>query len=246
MPVIGICSGKGGVGKTTVAANVSVALSDFGSVVVVDGDVALPNLHTIFGLEPTLTLVDVLSGRAGVREAIYRIRINDYSVDVLPSSQSHEDVGKLERFPEVLEELENQYDFVVVDVAAGLSSYALIPMMGCDELYLVVNPEETSIMDAWRVRKVIDRLNAEFGGVILNRYRGEKWAVAAVEKKLGRIAGIIRESKAVRRGWEEGYIVTAERPEAKVSEEFYNLARRIAGENVHPKPYGRLKYLLRL
>ncbi len=246
MPVIGICSGKGGVGKTTIAANVSVALSDFGSVVVVDGDVALPNLHTIFGLEPTLTLVDVLNGRAGVREAVYRIRIGDYSVDVLPSSQSYDDVGKLESFPEILQELEDSYDFVIVDVAAGLSSYALIPMMGCEELYIVVNPEETSIMDAWRVRKVIDKIQARFGGVIINRYRGEKWAVATVEKKLGRVAGIIRESRAVKKGWEECYIVTAEKPEAKVSEEFYNLARRIAGENVHPKPYGKLKYLLRL
>ncbi len=246
MPVIGICSGKGGVGKTTVAANVSVALSDFGSVVVVDGDVALPNLHTIFGLEPTLTLVDVLGGKAGVREAVYRMRTGDYSVDVLPSSQAHDEVGKLEKFPEILKELEEDYDFVIVDVAAGLSSYALIPMMGCEELYLVVNPEETSIMDAWRVKKVIDRLPARFEGVILNRYRGEKWAVAAVERKLGRIVGIIRESKSVRKGWEEGYVVTAVKPEAKVSEEFYNLARRIAGENIHPKPYGRLKYLLRL
>ncbi len=242
--LVGICSGKGGVGKTTVSANLAAMLTNFGSVVVVDGDVALPNLHALFGFEPSVTLVDVLSGNANVEEAIYRIRTGKLSIDVLPSSPK-EDVENFELFPEVLKELES-YDFVVVDVAAGLSKYALVPMMGCEKLYLVLNPEETSIMDAWRVKKVIDRMDVEFGGVIVNRYRGEKWAVAMAEKKVGAIAGIIRESKAIKKGWEEGYIVSAVKPEAKVSEEFYLLARKVAGENVCPKPYGKLKYLLRL
>ncbi len=242
MPVIGICSGKGGVGKTTVSANLSASLSNFGSVIAVDGDIVLPNLHALFGFEPATTLQDVLIRKASLRDAIYHLRIKDVSIDVLPSRSSE----KIDGFDDVLRELDSIYDFVLVDIAAGLNVYAITPMMSCDKLYLVLNPEETSIMDAWRVKKVIDKIGVEFGGAIINRYRGEKWAVAIVEKRIGSVVGIIRDSRAIKKSWEKGQIVTALKPEAKVSEEFYELARRIIGENVRLKPYGKLKYLLRL
>ncbi|RUM34531.1 MAG: hypothetical protein DSY33_01915 [Archaeoglobus sp.] len=246
MPVVGICSGKGGVGKTTVSANLSAMLTYFGSVVVVDGDIALPNLHALFGFEPSITLLDVLTGNANVKDAIYRIKVGESSLDIVPSSQTSSDIKNLDSFVEVLNELGKVYDFVIVDVAAGLSKYAIVPMMGCEKIYIVLNPEETSIMDAQRVKKVVDSINADFEGVIINRYRGERWAVAMAEKRVGSVAGIIRDSKAIRKGWEKGYVVTAVKPEAKVSEEFYTLARRVAGENVHPRPYGKLRYILRL
>jgi len=246
MPVVGICSGKGGVGKTTVSANLSAALTSFGSVVVVDGDVVLPNLHALFGFEPNVTLLDVISGKARIEDALYRIRVGDVSLDVVPSSQTSSEVKNIQAFTKILDELGQVYDFVVVDIAAGLSKYALIPMMGCDKIYIVLNPEETSIMDACRVKKVVDQMDVDFEGVIVNKYRGEKWAVAMAEKRIGRIAGIIRESKAIKKGWEKSYVVTAVKPEAKVSEEFYLLARRISGENVYPRPYGKLRYILRL
>jgi len=253
MVVISICSGKGGVGKTTVSANLSVSLSIFGRVLVIDGDIALPNLHTFFGIDdPFISLLDVLKDTSYLKDAIHRMRvkIGNESIGelhILPSSTSVKALEEIniENFKEIVENLRGKYDFVIVDVAAGLSKYAMIPMLISDVSYLVVNPERASIMDSQKVKKIAEISGIRVGGVIVNRYRGEKRMVDYAEKVIGReVVGLIRESKLLRSCCEDGTPVTMKKPSSNVSREFFNLARRIVGDDVKVKPYGKLKYYL--
>jgi len=257
MAVLAICSGKGGVGKTTVSANLAVVLTLFGKVLVIDSDIALPNLHTFFGLDdPFISLLDVLKDESYLKDAIYEIKVKlkdseDRDIirelHVLPASTSVKALEEIdmERFKDILEKLKGGYDYIIVDVAAGLSKYAIIPMLSADTSYLVVNPEKASILDSQKVRKIADVSGVSVGGIIINRYKGEKRMVEYAENAIGaEVVGLIRESKLVGKCWEEGVPVTMRKPYSKVSKDFFDLARRLAGEEVVIRPYGKLKYFL--
>ena len=249
MPVIAICSGKGGVGKTTIAANLSVILSRFGKTLLIDCDIALPNLHTYFGLEdPIVSILDAMRDSNYLEDAIYRIRAKNVGrLDIIPASPSVKALEEVDmnRLKEIVESLKHDYDFIVLDVAAGLSKYAMIPMLTSDKICIVINPEKTSISDAHKVRKIADISDIPVRGIIVNRYKGERKMVDYAEKAIGaETIGIIRESKHIIECWKEGVPVTIKKPDSKVSKEFEVLGKKIVGGKVDLKPYGRLRYIL--
>ncbi len=249
MPVISICSGKGGVGKTTVAANLSVILSRFGKTLVIDCDIALPNLHTFFGIEdPIVSLLDVLRDSRYLEDAIYRIRAKNVGkLDVIPSSTSVKALEEvnMEKLREIIDGIRHDYDFIILDVAAGLSKYAMIPMLASDKICIVINPEKASISDAHKVRKIADISDIAVRGIIVNRYRGEKKMIDYAEKAIGaETIGIIRESKLIPECWKEGVPVTIKKPDSKVSKDFMILAKKIVGSKVDVKPFGKFRFLL--
>ncbi len=245
MTVIAICSGKGGVGKTTVSANLSVALGFYGRVLALDGDVALPNLHVAFGVDDLSSFPDVLSVE-NVYDAVVRLKLkvgkSSVELDLLPMATSLKRV-EVDRFEKVVKSVKDDYDFVLIDVAAGLSKYALVPMMCSDRIYLVVNPEKASILDASRVVRVARASGLSVNGVIVNRYRGERNYVEEASS-IGEVVGIVRESRLVRKSWDEGVPAVVKKPNSGVSKDFFNLAKKIVGFDVDVKPYGKLKYLL--
>lgn len=255
MTILAICSGKGGVGKTTVSVNLSVVLSKFGRVLVIDSDIALPNMHTFFGLDdPFISLLDVLKDTEYLDESIYEVNVKvkeegvtrSHVVNVIPASTSVKALEEIdiENFKEVLDQIKNNYDFVIVDVAAGLSKYAMIPMLNSDLAYLVVNPEKASILDAQKVKKVAEVSGIKVNGVVMNRYRGEKEMANYAENAIGKqLVGIIRESKLIRKCWEKGVPVYMNKPDSKVAEDFLNLGMKIVGKDISVTPYGRLRFL---
>lgn len=254
MTILAICSGKGGVGKTTVSVNLSVVLSKLGSVLVIDSDIALPNMHTLFGLDdPFISLLDVLKDTEYLEESIYEVKVNikegvtrSHVVHVLPASTSVKALEEIdiENFKEVLDQVQNDYDFVIVDVAAGLSKYAMVPMLNSDLAYLVVNPEKASILDAQKVKKVAEVSGVKVDGVVINRYRGEKEMANYTENAIGKpIMGIIKDSKLIRKCWERGVPVYTNNPDSRVGEDFLKLGMKIVGEDISIIPYGKLRFL---
>lgn len=113
---IAIASGKGGTGKTTISANLAVALSIFGKeVIVIDADIAMANLELIMGIEGMpVTLNDVLSGSADINDAIYN---GPGGVKVVPAGVSLDGFKKAkpEKLMEVLVELDQKGDILLID-----------------------------------------------------------------------------------------------------------------------------------
>ncbi len=148
-----ITSGKGGTGKTTVTANLGVALAQYGrETCVVDTDIGLANLGLVLGLSETpVTLNEVLTGEAPVQDAIYE---GPYGLMVVPgglSLQRFQDVDP-ERLKDVVCDLTDICDFLLLDAPAGIGPDAVVALTAADEVLLVVNPEIASIVDRdhWR------------------------------------------------------------------------------------------------
>ena len=123
--VIVVTSGKGGVGKTTTTANVSVALAKRGQkVVVIDGDIGLRNLDIILGLESRIVfnLVDVVEGSCSLKQALIRDKRVD-GLYLLPSPQTRtKDAVTADQMKALCEELSPDFDFILLDSPAGIEA----------------------------------------------------------------------------------------------------------------------------
>ncbi len=241
MTVIGFCSGKGGVGKTTVAVNVATLLSRKHSVIAVDSDIALPNLHSFFGIdEPFVTILDALKDDKFLEDAIYDITP---SLHIMPSGSTIKALEgiKMERFNELIDTLSDMYDYVIVDIAAGLSKFAAIPMTASDEICIVVNPERPSIMDAQKVRKVAEMMEIDVKGAVINRYRGEKKMFDYTQNSVGKVIGLLRDSPLVRKSWNSGKPLVVKYWNSGIADDMKKLAMNLMGYESEIRPYGRLK-----
>jgi septum site-determining protein MinD len=170
--LICVTSGKGGVGKTTLVANLSAALAKLGNrVIAVDANLTTPNLGLHLGMHlAPRTLHHVLRGEVKLADAIYP---HEYGFQVLPASISvHElhDVDPSKLASAVLN-LYGKADFVLLDSAAGLGREALSAMQAAEELMIVANPELTSVTDALKTVKIAEKLGKPVTGVVLNRVR---------------------------------------------------------------------------
>lgn len=156
--VMAVTSGKGGVGKTFVSANVAAALAKRGlRVLVLDADLGLANLDVVLNLHPKITLHDVFTGKAKLEEAVLRA---PGGFHVLLAGSGLVEYSRLttevrDQFQRVIQQLMPSYDIVLLDTGAGISDVVLYAVSLADEVLLVVTPEPTSLTDAYATIKVL-------------------------------------------------------------------------------------------
>ena len=167
--VIAVAGAKGGVGKTTTAINLGVALAQTGqTVAVVELDLAMANIIDFLQFEPDRTLHDVLSGTAPTTEALYPI---DDRMHVLPSGTELAGFNAINvaALAPVIRSLRPAYDFVLLDTAAGVSPETIYPLRLADEVLIVSTPRVAAIRDAKKTIELADRVNGEVMGVVFVR-----------------------------------------------------------------------------
>lgn len=156
--VIAITSGKGGVGKTFVSANLAAALSRRGlRVLVLDADLGLANLDVVLNLHPKVTLHDVFTGKSTLDEAIVKA---PGGFSVLLAGSGMVEYSRLtpevrEEFIAVIHTLLPRYDVVLLDTGAGISDVVLFAVSLASEVVIVATPEPTSLTDAYAAIKVL-------------------------------------------------------------------------------------------
>ncbi len=174
---IAITSGKGGVGKTNVVVNIGVALARMNmKVAVLDADYGLGNIDILLGIEPEQDISDLLKDIATLEEII----ITRNEMLIIPACSGVQSLTHLSEYQEILlykelKKLEKMVELLIIDTAAGISDNVISLLLAADEVYLVVSPENTSIVDAYAVVKVVTELDAfKTISVIANMVEDEK------------------------------------------------------------------------
>ena len=213
--VVTVTSGKGGVGKTTSSAAISTGLAMRGhKTVVIDFDVGLRNLDLIMGVERRVVFdfINVINGDANLNQAL----IKDKRVEnlyIFPTSQTRDkDALRKEGVERVMDELRDNFDFIVCDSPAGIEHGAWTALYHADAAIVVTNPEVSSVRDSDRILGMLssrsrraERNEApvdEF--LLLTRYsadrvaKGEMLSIEDVQEILSiPLMGIIPESESV-------------------------------------------------
>lgn len=156
--VLAVTSGKGGVGKTFVSANLAAALAKRGMrVLVLDADLGLANLDVVLNLYPKVTLHDVFTGKAKLEDAIVRA---PGGFSVLLAGSGMVEYSRLtpevrDDFLRIMGGLVPHYDIVLLDTGAGISDVVLFAVSLASEVIVVATPEPTSLTDAYATIKVL-------------------------------------------------------------------------------------------
>lgn len=182
MWIIVIGSGKGGVGRSTLTANLGAILAGMGkSTMVIDASLTSPNLSLFFKLEKvTHTLNDVLDGDAKLKEVLYD---GPNGVKIAPAGLTLEKIreAKPERLPKVVKEQADGFDFVLIDAPNGLRQETVSALSAGDELLILTIPELTAISDAMKTKVASEFLDLNPLGIVLNQVQGEDYELASDE-----------------------------------------------------------------
>ncbi len=158
--MVAVCSGKGGVGKTTLATNLSFALArNDRRVCIFDADVSLANVNILLGLTPRRTLVDYVGGDSDIDEVLLDA---PEGVKIIPGGGRveefvHLDEPQQQRLLAGLRRLESAFDYLVVDTAAGVSDSQLQLIQAAPFVVVTVTEEPTSLTDAFSLLKILKR-----------------------------------------------------------------------------------------
>src|ERR1700740_3255921 len=157
--VLGVTSGKGGVGKTTSTAAIGAALAKAGKRTVVgDFDIGLRNLDLVMGAERRVVfdLINVVQGVAKLPQALIRDKRLD-SLWLLPASQTRDKEALTEEgVARVIADLKAKFDWVICDSPAGIERGATMAMRFADTAVIVTNPEVSSVRDSDRIIGLLD------------------------------------------------------------------------------------------
>ncbi|MCY0886026.1 MAG: P-loop NTPase, partial [Firmicutes bacterium] len=192
--VLAITSGKGGVGKTTLAVNLALDLVLKGErVILLDADLGLANVNILLGIEPRHTLWDVVEGSRGLADIV---EPGPYGLKLVPGASGLAALARLD--PPTLDalvsgfrELDRACDWLIADTGAGIAPGVLAFALAADAVLVVTQPEPTALTDAYGLIKAL-WAEGYTGAVqlVVNRVRNERQGleVAGRLKELARRA----------------------------------------------------------
>lgn len=251
--VIGITSGKGGVGKTSVAINLAIALARRGHRVgLVDADFALGNIDVMLGLTSQGHLGHVLAGERAIEDAVLT---GPAGIKVVPAGTGHRELTALGpeqwmRLAAGLERFREDLDFLLVDTPAGGSDHVLDLLAACQRVLVVTSPDPMSIVDGYAVTKLVavEAPAADLGLVVNFARTPEEAALVfrqietSVRRFLGRrlsFYGSIPRDPALGESVRGQQALVDRVPQAPASRAFRVLASRLAG--LGPMPVQALR-----
>ncbi len=239
--IIVVTSGKGGVGKTTVTANLSARMAMEGfKVVAIDADIGLRNLDVVMGLENRIVfnMVDVIEGSCKLPQALVRDKRVE-NLYLLPAAQTRtKDAVSKEQMMDLCESLRGEFDFVFIDSPAGIESGFQNAAVGADEALVVATPEVSSVRDADRIIGLLESFGKRSINLIVNRVRpamvrsGKMLGVSDVMEILAiDLIGIVPEDDSVVVSTNKGEPLAMANltPAAKA---FEKIAGRILGKDI--------------
>ncbi len=256
--VIAITAGKGGVGKTTIAVNLALALGRMGKrSLLLDADLGLANIDTLLGLQPTRNLSHVLAGECDIADVVLPVYPN---VDLIPAASGISRMAELSTAEQAgiiraFSNLTHNLDVLIVDNAPGLSSTMLRFTRAAHRALVVVCDDPASITDAYAVIKVLSR---EYGlsrfNILVNKTEKAGHA-GQVFSKISRVAdrfldvhltlaGEIPKDKYVERATQEQAGVVVRYPGSVAARCFHRLAKETSKWETPSSATGNLEFFV--
>ena len=246
--VIAVTSGKGGVGKSVISANVAVACASQGRrVLLIDADLALANLDLLLGVEARYTVRDVLDGKASIEEAIVE---GPRGVSLLAACSGDVELAALGgkarmNLFDAIDSLEQRYDTVIVDTGAGVGSNATGFASAAQQVVVVVTPDPTSMADAYAMIKVLSqRCHVERVSLVVNQASGAVEADSVVDRLVALTqrfldvtvvpVGFVYADAAVSRSVRACEPLVSSLPSTSASSSLRALAKRLLSEPTPP------------
>ena len=256
--VVAVTGGKGGVGKTNVSINLSIALSQREQrVLLLDADLGLANIDILLGLKPERNLEDVYAGDCDLADVIVE---GPQGIRIIPASSGTQSMAQLGHqqhagLINAFSEMANDLDVLVVDTAAGISDSVVNFIRAAQEVLVVVCDEPSSITDAYALMKL---LNRDYGvnsfRIIANQTRTEKEGRALYERLLTttdrfldlmlRYEGEVPYDDALRKAVRKQKAVMDIYPKAESSKAFNRLADQMLKWPVTSAPSGHLEFFV--
>jgi septum site-determining protein MinD len=239
--VITITSGKGGVGKTTMTANIAAALAADGDrVTCIDADIGLRNLDVVLGLENRIVydLVDVVEGRCRLRQAMIRDKRLP-ELFLIPAAQTRDKSAvSPSDMVRLCNELREDSDWILIDSPAGIERGFRNAIAPADIVIVVTNPEVSAVRDADRIIGLIEAEEKGPARLVINRIkpdmvkRGDMLTVDDILELLAvDLIGIIPEDERVILSTNRGMPISID-GKSQAGQAFRNIAQRIKGETV--------------
>ena len=228
--VLGIFSCKGGVGKTTTAANLGMLLAERlgNGVVVVEANLSAPNLGLHLGiLDAKTTIHDALAGAAPMERAI---NVVGGVLHAVPGSVAYDGDIPLVDLKGCIDPIKSRYKLIIVDSAPGLGAEAVAAINACDEMLVVTNPEIPTIASTLRTFRAAQRYRVPITGVVVNKIRGKRYEVplSEIRRTLGwPIMASVPDDDKVRESLTAGIPVVRYASRSSAAKAFNELSGRV-------------------
>lgn len=167
--VVVVTSGKGGVGKSTLSSMIGLSLSQKYQVLLIDADLGLKNLDLIFNVKSTnYDISDVVKGRCEIDQATIKIKDNLSLLNLCLSSDVRSFPSYL--LETIIDELKNDYDYIIVDSPAGIEQGFFNTLSVCTKAIIVLNDEITSFEDGRKIQRLCKINNVKNIIYVMNRF----------------------------------------------------------------------------
>lgn len=254
--VIAITSGKGGVGKTNIVANLGYALGQMGQrVLILDADLGLGNLDILLGVVPPYNLSNVIMGDKEIPEILVE---GPGNLIILPASSGIQELTRLTSAQKIrifteLDDLLKDMDVLLIDTAAGISSNVMDFNVSAQEIMVVVTPEPTAITDAYALMKVLSLRYSERHCKLLVNQCGSHKEAEDVYRQLNLVAekfldisieycGCVFSDENVTKCVRRQKIVSEVLPNSRASKCYVDLAKRMLDTPVVNPPKGETNF----
>lgn len=160
--IIAVTSGKGGVGKSTISANMGLLLQQMNhKILLIDADIHLGNIDLILGTRVKYTIADVVKDGLDLSAAIIKGPAN---MDILPASSASVELINMEdmvlkKLAQAFTRFNHDYDIILIDTGAGIAQTVISFLLGADKIVLIITPDPASIADAYAMIKVVRSVN---------------------------------------------------------------------------------------
>lgn len=178
---LSVTSGKGGVGKSTLVANIAIQLGKKGHrVLLLDGDLSLANLDILFGVKTKHSLREIIQRGESLEKCLTPVAEN---VSLLPGKNGVYDLNGLNlaeksHWLERIHELEGFYDYMIIDTAPGMDEDILYFNSAAEEIFIVITPDPSSLADSYSLIKVMNKKKKEKRfSIICNMVRNQREAL---------------------------------------------------------------------